>query len=374
MRPPDTPLALTTAPGSTVTLPCADCRLIVPPVPALPTALTTLLVSTRTSPCCALTSILPPRSPSTLMRLPCSTDTDFVAFRNIRPSGPRTSWLALITPLLRTTAPTMPTRPDSAMIEPRFSALLFEAVISTLTPGAPLSISLTLLPAARMVSPCGVWITPSLVTFVPTRYTYPPTGVVMLPLLITLPAPGWPWKFIFPAAKSAFDRFRVEATKPPTSMRAPAPTKTPAGLIRNTRPLDCSAPRITDGSGVTTRFRTLEAALCWMNLVVSLALIENPCQLMTAPGVFVIDSVVPLATTLACPLTTCGPTGFAYTSGNAKHAATKATRAFFFGCQLGTTGTSGRVTNFPPGMCILCRCVLAKTHELHTVDNYQPYC
>ena len=49
---------------------------------------------------------------------------------------------------------------------------------------------------------------------------------------------------------------RLEAMKPAVSMRAPAPMVTPFGLIRNTRPLDSSWPRICDCSAVTTRLST----------------------------------------------------------------------------------------------------------------------
>ena len=58
----------------------------------------------------------------------------------------------------------------------------------------------------------------------------------------------------------------------------------PLGLIRNTRPLDCSVPRIEDGFWVLTRFRTADRFDCWMNLVISAAPIEKLCQLMIAPG------------------------------------------------------------------------------------------
>ena len=76
------------------------------------------------------------------------------------------------------------------MIVPRFSALFAPALTSTLTPGVPVSISLTLLPAASSVSPCGVRITPSFFTFGATRNTYPPTGALMFPWLTAFPAPG----------------------------------------------------------------------------------------------------------------------------------------------------------------------------------------
>ena len=94
-------------------------------------------------------------------------------------------------------------------------------------------------------------------------------------------------------------------------MRAPCPNRMPFGLIRNTRPLDCNAPRICEGSCPTTRFSTALAAFCWMKRVVSLAPIEKPCQLMMAFGLLVTFSVLPLVAKLAVPLTTAGPTGLA---------------------------------------------------------------
>ena len=48
-----------------------------------------------------------------------------------------------------------------------------------------------------------------------------------------------------------------------------------------------------------TRLRTLEAALCWMKHVVSLAPIEKPCQLIIAPGLLVTFSDPPTVEKLA---------------------------------------------------------------------------
>ena len=82
-------------------------------------------------------------------------------------------------------------------------------------------------------------------------------------------------------------------------MRAPCPNRMPLGLIRKTRPFEVSVPRMTEGSGPMTRLRTLDAALCWMKLVVSLAPIENPRQLMMAPGLLVMLSELPTVEKLA---------------------------------------------------------------------------
>ncbi len=90
----------------------------------------------------------------------------------------------------------------------------------------------------------------------------PPPGVVMLPLFWTAPALKVEVKFRLPARKSVSDKFRVEATSPPTSILAPCPTRMPAGLMRNTRPLEVMVPSNTEGSGPITRFSTLLLADC----------------------------------------------------------------------------------------------------------------
>src|SRR5688572_24344672 len=106
------------------------------------------------------------------------------------------------------------------------------------------------------------------------------------------PAPGTSVNLSLPARKSAFDRLSELATRPATSTRAPAPNRTPFGLIRNTRPFDCNVPRITEGSitpaDPVTRFSTALEFDCWMKRVISLAPIEKDCQLMIALGEFVI--------------------------------------------------------------------------------------
>src|SRR5262249_29303460 len=111
-------------------------------------------------------------------------------------------------------------------------------------------------------------------------------------------------------------RLSVEATSPATSILAPWPTRIPDGLMRNTLPLDVSVPSNSDGSGPTTRLRTLDAAFCWMKRVVSPPAIENPCQLMMAPGLLVMLSVAPCWEIATWPLTTCGPTGLPCAAGS----------------------------------------------------------
>ena len=79
---------------------------------------------------------------------------------------------------------------------------------------------------------------------------------------------------------------------------------TPFGLIRNTWPFDCSAPRIWLGSCPVMRFSTALSALCWTKRVTSPALTEKLCQLMIALGVFVIVNTLPCWPNVAWPLTT----------------------------------------------------------------------
>ena len=46
--------------------------------------------------------------------------------------------------------------------------------------------------------------------------------------------------------------------------------------------------------------------------MISLAWIENPCQLMIVPGTLVIVSALPSVLNVALPDTTVGPVGFAF--------------------------------------------------------------
>src|SRR6185503_11016715 len=89
------------------------------------------------------------------------------------------------------------------------------------------------------------------------------------------------------------------------------PMKMPFGLSRKTRPFESSCPRMLDTSPPVTRLRTDDAAFCWMKRVSSSGRIENACQLMIAPGVLVIASVLPAVLKLALPEMTVGAVGFA---------------------------------------------------------------
>ena len=111
---------------------------------------------------------LPPAVPSAPTFEVSVSSSFFVARRKMRPPS-STTLLAFSLPLFLTIAPAMPIRPASAVISPRLVALPSAPVISTLTPGDALSISSTVLPAARMVSPFGVVMMPSFVTLLPIR-------------------------------------------------------------------------------------------------------------------------------------------------------------------------------------------------------------
>ena len=116
-----------------------------------------------------------------------------------------------------------------------------------------------------------------------------------------------------PLRKSASLSLRVEATRPATSMFAPLPKTMPLGLMMKTRPLDCKAPRIFEGSWPVMRFNMALAPFCWMKRVISSLLIEKLCQLMMALGLLVMLSVLPFAAKPTLPLTTVAPLGLAKT-------------------------------------------------------------
>ena len=118
--------------------------------------------------------------------------------------------------------------------------------------------------------------------------------------------------------------FSVLATKPAVSTRPPGPTKMPAGLTSQTRPLDVRLPRMTDGSLASTRLSTLLEAEGWTKRVVCPAPMLNCCQLMIAPLLLVTVRTLPTWLMRAEPLTTWAPTGsvWASKSTDAKQAAT----------------------------------------------------
>ena len=291
-------------------LPSVDFRLMVPPGPALPFACVSVLPSTLMS-LPAETVTEPPWGPLAVMVLPDSSETDLLAESTMRPCASRLTWLALMMPLLRNSAPAM--LMFCATSVPRFSALPAVAVNTTFTPGVAVSITSIDWPAASTICPFGAWISPEFETSLPTSRMVPPDAAVMLPWLVTLPWIAPASNLSLPAKKSAVLMCAVEATRPPTSMRAPWPKTMPFGLIKKTLPFDCSCPRIEEGSAPTTRLSTaLDADCCW-KLVISLAPIEKLCQLMTAPGLLVIVRVLPAALKVAWPLTTTGATGLAMT-------------------------------------------------------------
>ena len=156
-----------------------------PPLPGSPLPRALIWPRATSSPAiCPLSRLMAVTSPPAVPSAPTlelsASSIVFVARRKIRPPS-LTTLLALSVPLFLSTTPTMPMRPACAVISPRLVTLPSAPVISTLTPGVALSISSTLLPAASMVSPWGVVMMPSLLTWLPIRYTLPPSGVVMRP-------------------------------------------------------------------------------------------------------------------------------------------------------------------------------------------------
>jgi hypothetical protein len=114
--------------------------------------------------------------------------------------------------------------------------------------------------------------------------------------------------------KSALAMSWVVARKPAVLMTAPLPISTPFGLIRKTRPLALSVPKICDGFGSPmTRLSTVEVEFGWMNRVVSPEPMLNDCQLMTAFWVLwvTVTVEVPVPSIEAEPPTTCPPCGLA---------------------------------------------------------------
>ena len=231
--------------------------------------------------------------------------------RKISPPGPTSARSALREPACEIRPAWMPIRPPSAISLPRFTASPAGAVTVTRRAGLAVSASCTLRPAASRISPCGEVMTPLFSSRGAISSTWPPLAVVIWPSWTSAPADAGPAKLSRPARKSASPRSRVEATRPPTSIRAPWPKTIPFGLIRNTRPFDCSRPSRLDGSWPTTRLRTALLAFCWTKRVSSSGAIEKPCQLMIVPGALVTVSVLPLVERSALPATTFAPVGLA---------------------------------------------------------------
>jgi hypothetical protein len=94
---------------------------------------------------------------------------------------------------------------------------------------SPSTSTSTLLAAARPTRPPSAVMVPVLTTSGPASATVPP-GAEIVPSLRTMPRCAGPPAEVsrkLPAMKSALDMSSVEATSPPTSMRAPAPNTTP---------------------------------------------------------------------------------------------------------------------------------------------------
>ena len=103
---------------------------------------------------------------------------------------------------------------------------------------------------------------------------------------------------------------RVDATRPPTSTRAPVLNSTPFGLTSQTWPLARSAPSMTVVSLPTTRFRTTDDASGCRNCTVAFAPILKFCQLMAArDDVWLTVMADPLVLMFAWPATMVPPVG-----------------------------------------------------------------
>src|SRR5262249_22269352 len=206
----------------------------------------------------------------------------------------------------------------------------------------------------------------------PRSHPRPPGPLALVsisPALLTFPAPGVWVKRIFPARKSASDRFRLEATKPATSIRPVGPITTPLGLSRNTRPptaplasTDWSSPSIwlcgIAPLAPTTRFKTAEELEDWTNFVISLTPIEKLCQLMMALAELVTVRVLPEEAKLALPELTVPPVGLASACvpDRPKQAATDS--AISFGlvpiCAKRTAPTATSRRLLPASTCKIC--------------------
>ena len=139
---------------------------------------------------------------------------------------------------------------------PKFTAFSSVLMISTRIFGRSISATSTLRPAASKILPSGAWIRPEFSIFGATSNTSPPRALRMLPALLMPAAPGVSVKRSRLAKKSSLDKRKVLATNPATSTCEPGPNTMPLGLTKNTRPLDCSAPKMRDGSTPTTRLNT----------------------------------------------------------------------------------------------------------------------
>ena len=201
--------------------------------------------------------------------------------------------------------------PPFERIRPRFTTSLSGALISTSTSGFARLVIVTFCPAASTMSPPSVCRMPLFSIFGAMRTISPRLRIVPSFLMPFLCVPS---NVSLPARKFASVMFRLEAMKPAVSMRAPCPKTMPLGLMRKTRPLELSCPRILLASPPTTRLRMALAALCCWMRTDSLAPMLNCCQLMIAFG------VLWMLRTFACgfvitawPAATCAPVGSAFT-------------------------------------------------------------
>ena len=101
----------------------------------------------------------------------------------------------------------------------------------------------------------------------------------------------------------------VEPKNDAVSITAPAPTRMPAGLIRNTWPFEVRRPMISDICPPSTRLSTELCADCWMKLTVLDWPMEKVCQLMMELGVEFTVMVLPMVEIFPAPAANCPAVG-----------------------------------------------------------------
>ena len=220
-------------------LPCQLPPTSTVPPPAAPDASTSAPLSSMTR--LPRTEACPPRSP-----VP-RPDTSTKPSTRVMPSSPpsittrpwrmptlRACTMPLTLSTVSANAPRAAARrstvPPSAWMRPSCCRRLLASVAlawKKIRPSPSTSTS-TLLAAAMPMRPPVASMLPLLVTEGATSATVPPWAV-MLPWLITAPRARSPSlvRLMRPARKSLLDRLRLDASRLPTSTRAPAPNTTP---------------------------------------------------------------------------------------------------------------------------------------------------
>ncbi len=104
--------------------------------------------------------------------------------------------------------------------------------------------------------------------------------------------------------------FKVLATNCPTSMRAPGPTRMPAGLISQTEPLEVTCPSMRDGSPPAVRASRAEVLPGCCTSTRAAEPTSNELKLTIARDeVWTMFSTLPAVENVALPETTLAPVG-----------------------------------------------------------------